>query len=146
MINRANVRVVSAALIGIALLCFPACGPEDSEDPAPPPVDPARNPRDNPTSSAMHDGLAQPVARPAPATDEVWKVADRAAPGSDPLEPTCVLPSAAAALPTTATAADRIGPVSDPMTLCRAGTTGLVPVTPLARSSGGDHVQVVQRE
>lgn len=143
MINRANVRVVSAALIGIALLCFPACGPEDSEDPAPPPVDPARNPQEDPTSRAARDGLAG--AQPDQPTEQVWKVADPGT-GGDRREPTCALLSAAAALPSAAATAERFGTTVEPPVICRAGTTGLVPVTPLPPAGDSDHVQVVQRD
>jgi hypothetical protein len=140
MINRSNVRITAAALIGIASLCFPACGPEDSTEPEPTPVDPARNPHDDPT---IHDGLGQPVAEPGP--EQVWKITAPSDRDGDRRERTCVLPSAAAALPSTEIAADRFG-TTEPPVVCRAGTTGLVPIAPLPAGDVGDQVQVVQRE
>lgn len=144
MINRGHVRTLTAALIGVASLCFPACGPEVTDESPPPPVDPARNPQEKPTSWAMHDSLAQPLAPKA--TEHVWKVVDPAAPGGDRREPVCLPSSAAAALPSPATPANRFAAAVEPPVTCRAGTTGLVPVTPLPPAGDADHVEVVQRE
>jgi hypothetical protein len=143
MINRDHVRVVSATLTGIASLCFPACGPEDTKDSEPPPVvDPARNPQEHPAARAAHEGLAG--GQPDPA-EQVWKVADPTAPAGDHREPTCVLPSAAAALPSTATAADHLGTMLEPPPVCRIGTSGLVPITSLPPPGDNDHVQVAHQ-